>query len=66
MSPRCAQKLARLQTIVGERAAWAQPLAQLRRMRQWVLEAEQILDGSCQNLAPKDGGVTWTLAGPEK
>jgi hypothetical protein len=46
VSPRCAQKLARLQTIVGERAAWAQSLAQLRRMRQWVLEAEQILDGS--------------------
>jgi hypothetical protein len=46
VSPRCVQKLARLSTIVGERAAWAQPLAQLRRMRQWVLEAEQILDGS--------------------
>ena len=46
MSPRCAQKLARLQTIVGERVAWATELAQIRRLRQWVLDAEQILDGS--------------------
>jgi hypothetical protein len=46
VSPRCTQKLARLQTIVGERAAWATELAQIRRMREWVLDAEQILDGS--------------------
>jgi len=41
-----AQKLARLKTIVGERAAWVEQLAQVKRMRQWVLDAEHILDGS--------------------
>ena len=41
-----AQKVARLKTIVAERAAWEQSLAQVRRMHQWVLEAEHILDGS--------------------
>jgi hypothetical protein len=41
-----AQKVARLKTIVAERAAWAQPLAQIKRMRQWVLDAEHILSGS--------------------
>ena len=46
MSPRCAQKLARLQTIVAERAAWASPLAQVKRMQGWVLDIEHILDGS--------------------
>ena len=46
MSPRCAQKLARLQTIVAERAAWASQLAQVKRMHKWVLEVEQLLDGS--------------------
>ena len=46
MSPRCAQKLARLQAIVAERAAWASQLAQVKRMHGWVLEVEHILDGS--------------------
>jgi len=32
--------------IVGERAAWAKSLAQVKRMQQWVLDAEHILDGS--------------------
>jgi hypothetical protein len=41
-----AQKLARVGTILTERTAWSKPLAQVKRMRQWVLEAEQILDGS--------------------
>jgi hypothetical protein len=40
-----AQKLARVVTILTERAAWSKPLAQVKRMRQWVLEAEEILDG---------------------
>ncbi len=40
------QKLTRLSTIVGERVAWAEPLRQVKRMRQWVLDAEHILDGS--------------------
>ena len=46
MSLRCAQKLARLSAIVAERVAWERPLVQLKRMRQWVLDAEHILDGS--------------------
>ncbi len=46
MSRRCAQKLARLWTIVAERLAWEQALGQLKRMRQWVLDAEYLLSGS--------------------
>ena len=45
MSLRCAQKLARLSTIVAERAAWKQQLVQIKRMRQWVLDAEHLLSG---------------------
>jgi hypothetical protein len=40
-----AQKLARVVTILTERTAWSKPLAQVKRRRQWVLEAEEILDG---------------------
>ena len=46
MSPRCVQKLARLQTIMAERTAWASQLAQVTRMHGWVLSVEHILDGS--------------------
>ncbi len=46
MSPRCAQKLARLKTIVAERAAWASQLAQVTRMHGWVLDVEHLLDES--------------------
>jgi Transposase IS66 family len=46
VSPRCAQKLARLQAIVAERGAWASQLAQVKRMYGWVLSVEHILDGS--------------------
>lgn len=45
MSLRCAQKLARLSTIVAERAAWKQQLVQIKGMRQWVLDAEHLLSG---------------------
>jgi hypothetical protein len=38
--------LARLSTIVAERAAWSEQLAQVKRMHQWVLDVEHILDGS--------------------
>jgi hypothetical protein len=38
--------LARLVTIVAERVAWSEQLIQLKRMRQWVLDVEHILDGS--------------------
>jgi hypothetical protein len=41
----CAQKLARLQAIVAERAIWAEQIAQIRRLHQWLLEVEHILDG---------------------
>ena len=50
MSPVCAQKLARLQTIVGERRAWAEPVAQVKRLHGWLLEVEHLLDRS---LIPK-------------
>lgn len=46
MSELCAQKLARLQAIVGERATWAEPLAQVKRLHGWLLEVEHLLDGS--------------------
>ena len=46
VSELAAQKLARLETIVAERAAWNEQLARLKRMHQWVLDAEHILDGS--------------------
>jgi len=46
VSPVCRQKLARLQLLVAERYAWAEAVEQVKRMRQWVLDAEHILDGS--------------------
>ena len=42
MSRSVAQKLARLQSIVAERAAWSEPLAQVKRMHQWVLDVEHM------------------------
>lgn len=45
VSPLVEQKLARVVTILTERLAPGSPLAQVKRMRQWVLEAEEILDG---------------------
>jgi hypothetical protein len=41
-----AQKLARLQTIVAERVAWADQLAQIKRLHVWLLEVEHLLDAS--------------------
>ncbi len=46
MSPVVAQKLRRLQVILAQRANWATQLAQVKRMQQWVLDAEHMLDGS--------------------
>jgi hypothetical protein len=46
VSPLCAQKLARLKAIVAERAAWADQPAQIKRLHNWLLEVEHILDGS--------------------
>ena len=45
MSLRCVQKLARLSAIVAERLAWEKQLGQVKRMRQWVLDAEHLLSG---------------------
>ncbi len=44
MSALVAQKRARLQTIVAERAAWTSQLTQIQRMHGWVLEVEHLLD----------------------
>ena len=46
MRPLCAQKLARLQAIVAERAAWTDQLAQVKRLHCWLLEVEHLLDES--------------------
>jgi hypothetical protein len=46
VSPLCAQKLARLQAIVAERAAWSEQLAQVKRLHGWLLEVEHLLDAS--------------------
>ena len=46
VSALCAQKLARLQAIVAERATWADQLAQIKHMHQWVMEVEHLLDES--------------------
>jgi hypothetical protein len=42
----CAQKLGRLQSIVAERVAWAEPLAHIKRLHGWLLEVEHLLDAS--------------------
>jgi hypothetical protein len=42
----CAQKLARLQSIVAERVAWTEQLAQIKRLHSWLLEVEHLLDES--------------------
>jgi hypothetical protein len=44
VSPLVAQKLTRLQTIVTERTAWADQLAQIKRLYGWLLEVEHLLD----------------------
>lgn len=46
MSGLCAQKLARLRAIVAERAIWAEPVAQVKRLHGWLLEVEHLLDKS--------------------
>ncbi len=46
MSLLCAQKLARLQAIVAERAIWTEQLAQVKRLHGWLLEVEHLLDES--------------------
>ena len=58
MSELVAQKLARLQAIVAERAAWSEQLAQVKRMQHWVLDVEHILDGSWARPGAKVSNAT--------
>ncbi len=60
MSRLCAQKLARLQAIVAERAVWTDQLAQVKRLHSWLLEVEHLLDGS---LVPEGGVVSNVTVG---
>jgi hypothetical protein len=60
VSPRVAQKVTRLKAIVAERATWAEPLAQLKRMQHWVVEVEHILDGTC---VPANESVSNAMVG---
>ena len=60
MRPLCAQKLARLQAIVAERAAWTDQLAQVKRLHCWLLEVEHLLD---ESLVPKGEVVSNMLVG---
>jgi Transposase IS66 family len=46
VSPLVAQKLTRLSAIVAQRAAWAEQLAQIKRLHGWLLEVEHLLDES--------------------
>jgi hypothetical protein len=46
VSQACEQKLKRLQEIVTLCHRWDSSIEQVKRMRQWVLSAEHILDGS--------------------
>jgi len=60
VSPLCAQKLARLQAIVAERAAWTDQLAQVKRLHNWLLEVEHLLD---ESLVPKGEVVSNVAVG---
>jgi hypothetical protein len=60
VSPLCAQKLARLPAIVAERAAWADQLAQVKRLHGWLLEVEYLLD---ESLVPKGEAVSNLMVG---
>ncbi len=60
MSPLCAQKLARLKTIVAERTGWADQLARVKGLHGWLLEVEHILDKS---LAAVGEGVSNAAVG---
>ncbi len=60
MSRLCAQKLARLQAIVAERAAWTEQLAQIKHLHTWLLEVEHLLD---ESLVPKGEVVSNVTVG---
>jgi len=46
VNTRCQKRLARLLTIVNLHEEKKEALAQIRKMREWVLEVEHIFDGS--------------------
>src|SRR5438128_11003435 len=50
----------RLQTIVGERVAWTDQLAQVKRLHGWLLEVEHLLD---ESLVPKGEVVSNVTVG---
>ena len=58
MSELAAQKLARLQAIVAERADFREQLAQVKRMQHWVLDVEHMLDGSWARPGAKVSNAT--------
>jgi hypothetical protein len=58
----CAQKLARLQSLVAERATWAEPLAQGKRLHGWLLEVEHLPDRS---LGTQEEGVSNVTVGTQ-
>jgi hypothetical protein len=60
VSPLVAQKLTRLQTIVAERAAWTEQLAQIKRLYGWLLEVEHLLD---ESLVPEGEVVSNAMVG---
>lgn len=45
MSSLCRQKVDRLRHILQEREPWREQVELVKRMRQWVLDAEHLLDG---------------------
>lgn len=52
MSSLCRQKVDRLRHILQEREQWCERVEQIKRMRQWVLDAEHLLDGLWSEQAP--------------
>ena len=46
MSRTVRMKLDRLKELVGRRTHWQEPVASLKRMRDWVFKAEHILSGT--------------------
>jgi Transposase IS66 family len=60
VSPLVAQKLTRLQTIVAERTAWTEQLAQIKRLYGWLLEVEHLLD---ESLVPEGEVVSNAMVG---
>jgi hypothetical protein len=48
------RKLARLKQILGRRERWREKIEQIKRMKQWVLDIEHILDGSWAEIPDKD------------